>query len=224
MAKYEPTERETTYLNLGKSDVPEQKYEMFDELRFKEIKENREVLEKISLEAYARLSISWMKFLNDDDFVKFYNALKEKVVIDLNKFHFERKIDDDERDVAKDVLRSYMIEILDVSRKIDERYYRMAIAYYRGNATPLLFSPEVYDKEPHKVDFDEEFKKNNGFWLGEIVEYLCSMYRQVTDEHLMPFVSSTILNRAKEYFLKFEDAKSASKKAIDNIKEKVRRR
>ena len=223
MPKYEPTEIEVTYLNLGKSYVPEQKFDKFKELKFKEIRENREVLEKISLEAYARLSIAWMRFLNDEDFEKFFSQLKKKIVIDFEKVHFNRKIDDDEVNVAKDFLRSMMIEILDVAKVFDENYYRGAIAYFLGNATPLLFSPECYDKEPHEVNYDEEFKKNNRFWLGEIVEYLCSLYKKVVEESLMPFVSSTILNRAKEYFLKFEnEAKTTAKRVFENIKNKVR--
>ena len=45
--------------------------------------------------------------------------------------------------------------------------------------SPFLFSPDVYDKEPHEVDFDEEFRKNPEFWKNEIYEYEVALLKRI---------------------------------------------
>lgn len=48
-----------------------------------------------------------------------------------------------------------------------------------SSTSPFLFSPEVYDKEPHEVDYDAEFRKNPEFWKNEVYEYEVALLRRL---------------------------------------------
>lgn len=51
--------------------------------------------------------------------------------------------------------------------------------YIASSRSPFLFSPEVYDKEPHEVDYAAEFRKNPEFWKNEVYEYEVSVLKRV---------------------------------------------
>lgn len=225
MPKYEATPRESAFLLSGAVDVQEQNYSGFEDMSFKELEDDKNALDCIATEAYNRVAFAWKNHFKDDEIDEYFVELKNNVEVDMNKVLNKIDAKEDEKNVAKKILQQYMIEILMKAKKIDEEYYRAAIQAYRGMNTPFLFSPECYKKRPYEVNYDEEFKKNREFWLGEIVEYLCTLYKSAFDPSIMPFIQSTILNRAKEYFLRFEEEpKIAAKKVFENIKEKVKSR
>ena len=207
MPRYEVRQEDAQEVLSSSIQVPEQHYTEYGELTYKEIMDDEDIRNSILDEAYRRLARAWMKFVKDDDEEEYMKSLKELVGFERVKIKMSSKLKDDDRNVAKDVLRACMQSILESARKIDEEYYRAAIRYYEGLGSPFLFSSKIYKMNSVELgkEFEEEFKRNKEYWLGEIVEFICEKKKSATDQSLMPFISSTVLNKAKEYFLKFED-------------------
>lgn len=92
--------------------------------------------------------------------------------------------------------------------------------------SPFLFSPEVYDKEPHEVDYDAELRKNPEFWKNRLFEYEVAMLKRVCSINR---ISAKEFERKKKilrekvdlYFDKYESNKM--KNIVGKWKETARR-
>lgn len=240
MAMYEPTQNEIDAVFTGNVIEFEPYYIEYEELTFSQIKGNEEVVKAIYDEAYSRKAFDWIHVTKETDSInEACTALKDKVWIDKERILEEtedylkqlNKMND--TGVNRELLKRFMNAIYYESKRINEPYYRCYMNNYRGNKSGFTFRIRCYYQNPHEVDYDAESEWNPRFWFRECVDYGINLYKKVKDASEMPFISSEELNYAKEYFLKFlGDAKTTAKRAIEsvkeraieNAKEKVRRR
>ena len=200
MPRFLATDDERTRLLTGVIDIPEQYYTKYANLSLKELEDDEEALEEIKHEAYYRLAKVWMNHCKDNEIGIFLEKLHEKAEIDKHNIEFRRNVNKWDKDVAKDILQHYMIEIFNKAKVIEEPYYRANMRDFEGIASPFLFSPEVYDKKPHEVDYDEERKKNPDFWQTEILEFFMDKINSVVDQAKKMFLNSALLEKIRKKF------------------------
>lgn len=234
MAMYPITEEEIQEEFSGIRKIPEQKYDKFSELKYSEIKNNEPIVKEIIEEAYKRRAIIWMIDENDNDlekYLKYYKRIVEKA---LNKsgqrlsYRITRNMENDESNVAKDILRGFMQNMYDLCKNYNFPYYMRHIDRVTGTDCELTSKPEVYDYEPEEVPnemIDDGLKTKQSFWMPESIRRKLEILSKAVDSTVFMFIASSITNTIKEFFIRLtgEQIEEFEEKAKNKTEELMKK-
>lgn len=214
--------------------IPAQKYDKFSELKYNDIKDNEEILNEIAEEAYKRRALAWMLDQGDEDFDEYLKSYKRFVQEQLKNdnialsYKVTRNMENNESNVAKDILRGFMQTMYDAAKKKYFPYYKRHIDEIFGTKVEIKSRPKVLEHAPEDVPTGliyDGLRSKKSFWMPESIQRKLVVLGRAVDSTVFMFMSSAATKIITDFFLKLEeDARIVAKDVLEKIKDKARRR